>query len=92
MKDNSRRAENAGAVDALVRVRMTVGVDPDCFESRLRAEAGIVEAWRLAGVCDFEVRLSCRGLADLDAMVTQLRDEGGIPSTILVLHRVRLEA
>jgi hypothetical protein len=67
-------------------------VDPDCFESRLRAEAGIVEAWRLAGVCDFEVRLSCRGLADLDAMVTQLRDEGGIPSTILVLHRVRLEA
>lgn len=91
MKDNSGRAANAGAVDALVRVRMTAGVDPDCFESRLRAEAGIAEAWRLAGDCDFEVRLSCWGLADLDAMVARLRDAGGITSTILVLHRVRLE-
>ena len=33
-----------------------------------------------------------RVLADLDARVAQLRDAGGITSTILVLHRVRLEA
>ena len=67
-------------------------MDPDCFETRLRAEAGVAEAWRLAGDCDFEIRLSCRSLADLDARVAQLRDAGGITSTILVLHRVRLEA
>ena len=83
---------NAGTLDALVRVRMTAGVDPDCFETRLRAGAEIAEAWRLAGDCDFEIRLSCRTLADLDAMVAQLRGAGGITSTILVLHRVRLEA
>ena len=77
---------------ALVRVRMTAGVDPDCFEAYLRDEAGIAEAWRLAGDCDFEIRLSCRTLADLDAVVAQFRDAGGITSTTLVLHRVRLEA
>jgi hypothetical protein len=81
-----------GALDALVRVRMTAGVDPDCFEAALRAEADIAEAWRLAGDCDFEVWISCRSLADLDAMVTQLRAAGGITSTTLVLHRIHLEA
>jgi DNA-binding Lrp family transcriptional regulator len=77
---------------ALVRVQMTAGADPDRFEAYLRGEAGIAEAWRLAGDCDFEVRLSCRSLADLDAVVAQFRDAGGITSTILVLHRVRLDA
>jgi hypothetical protein len=71
---------------------MAAGVDPDRFEACLRIKAGIAEAWRLAGDCDFEVLLSCQSLADLDVMVAQLRDAGGITSTILVLHRVRLEA
>ena len=77
---------------ALVRVQMTAGTDPDCFEAYLRDEAGIAEAWRLAGDCDFEVRLSCRSLADLDATVAQFRDARWITSTTLVLHRVRLGA
>ena len=88
----SPRAAGVGTLDALVRVQMTAGMDPDCFEARLRAGADIAEAWRLAGDCDFEIRLSCRTLADLDARVAQLRGAGGITSTILVLHRVRLEA
>lgn len=92
MKDKPRRPAQTGAVDALVRVRMTAGVDPDCFEARLRVQAGIAEAWRLAGDCDFEVLLSCPSLADLDAMVTQLRAAGGVTSTILVLHRIHLKA
>ena len=50
---------------ALVRVQMTAGTDPDCFEAHLRDEVGIAEAWRLAGDCDFEVRISCRTLKDL---------------------------
>ena len=82
----------AQPLHALVRVRMTDGIDPDRFEAYLRHEAGIAEAWRLAGDCDFEIRLSCRSLADLDATVAQFRNAGGITSTILVLHRVRLEA
>lgn len=75
---------------ALVRVQMTAGTDPDCFETYLRDEAGVAEAWRLAGDCDFEVRLCCRSLADLDATVAQFRGAGGITSTTLVLHRVRV--
>ena len=59
---------NAGGLHALVRVGLRAGVDPDCFEAYLSTEAGIAEAWRLAGDCDFEVRLSCRSLADLDAL------------------------
>ena len=82
----------AQPLNALVRVQMTAGIDPDRFEAYLRDEAGVAEAWRLAGDCDFEVRLSCRSLADLDAVVAQFRDAGGITSTILVLHRVRLDA
>ncbi len=83
---------DAGALQALVRVQLRPGVEPGCFEAHLRAGAAVAEAWRLAGDCDFEVRLSCRSLADLDAAVAELRDAGGITSTILVLHRVRLEA
>jgi DNA-binding Lrp family transcriptional regulator len=83
---------NVAALNALVRVQLKGGVQPDCFEAQLAAAAGVVEAWRLAGDSDFEVRLSCRSLADLDAVVAQLRDAGGITSTTLVLHRVRLDA
>ena len=57
--------DGAQPLNALVRVRMTAGIDPDRFEAYLRDEAGIAEAWRLAGDCDFEIRLSCRSLADL---------------------------
>jgi DNA-binding Lrp family transcriptional regulator len=81
-----------GALEALVRVQLRPGFEPAAFEEHLRAAAAVSEAWRLAGDCDFEVRLSCRSLAGLDAAVTGLRDAGGITSTILVLHRVRLEA
>ena len=83
---------DAGALQALVRVQLRPGVEPGGFEPHLRAGAAVAEAWRLAGDCDFEVRVACRSVADLDAVVTVLRDAGGITSTILVLRRVRLEA
>jgi DNA-binding Lrp family transcriptional regulator len=82
---------HADALHALVRIQVTAGTDPDEFESHLRGGPGIAEAWRLAGDCDFEVRLSCPSLADLDAAVARLRDAGAITSTTLVLHRVRLD-
>ncbi len=83
---------DAGQLQALVRVQLRPGVEPAGFEAHLRAGAAVAEAWRLAGDCDFEVRLGCRSLADLDAVVTGLRDVGAITSIILVLRRVRLEA
>ncbi len=89
--EHANGGRNAGALNALVRVQLRAGVHPDCFEAQLSDEAGVAEAWRLAGDSDFEVRLCCRSLADLDAVVAQLRDAGGITSTTLVLHRVRLD-
>jgi DNA-binding Lrp family transcriptional regulator len=86
------RGGTAGALAALVRVRLAPGVGPADFEARLRAQAGVAEAWRLAGDCDFEVLLSCPSLAALDAAVTRLREAGGSTSTTLVLHRVGLAA
>jgi DNA-binding Lrp family transcriptional regulator len=86
-----RRGAAAGLA-ALVRVRLAPGAGRADFEARLRAEAGVAEAWRLAGDCDFEVRLACPSLAALDAALTRLREAGGITSTTLVLHRVCLEA
>jgi DNA-binding Lrp family transcriptional regulator len=81
----------AAALEALVRVRLVGGTEHEQFEKHLRAEATVVDAWRLAGDCDYEVRLSCRTLADLDIAVGELRNAGGHTSTTLVLHRVNLD-
>jgi len=75
-----------------VRVQLRSSAEVDGFGKQLRARAWVAEAWRLAGDCDFEVRLSCRSLTDLEAAVQDLRGVGVVTSTSLVLHRVCLEA
>jgi DNA-binding Lrp family transcriptional regulator len=86
------RGSPAAPLDALVRVQLKAGMDPDRFESQLSAAAGVTQAWRIAGDCDFEVLLSCPNLAGLDSVLTVLRSAGGITATTLVLHCVRLDA
>jgi hypothetical protein len=83
---------DVSGLHALVRVRLASHVEPGDFETHLRTEAAVAEAWRLAGDCDYEVRLACGTLTDLNSVVTEFRDVGGLTSTILVLHRVPLEA
>jgi DNA-binding Lrp family transcriptional regulator len=78
------------ALDALVRVRLVGGAEHEAFERHLREAPAVVDAWRLAGDCDYEVRLSCATLARLDGAVNDLRDAGAHTSTTLVLHRVDL--
>jgi Lrp/AsnC ligand binding domain len=78
------------ALEALVRVRLVGGAEHGAFEEHLRADPAVVDAWRLAGDCDYEVRLTCRTLADLDGAVGELRAVGGHTVTTLVLHRVNL--
>jgi DNA-binding Lrp family transcriptional regulator len=84
-------AGRAAALEALVRVRLVGATEHEQFEKHLRAETTVVDAWRLAGDCDYEVRLACRTLADLDIAVGDLRSAGGHTSTTLVLHRVNLD-
>jgi Lrp/AsnC ligand binding domain len=83
--------EPAGALEALVRVRLVGGTEHEPFEKLLRTEGAVVDAWRLAGDCDYEVRLTCPTLAALDAAVAELRIAGGHTATTLVLHRVHLD-
>jgi DNA-binding Lrp family transcriptional regulator len=85
------RRQLASALEALVRVRLVGGAEHEPFEKHLRADPSVVDAWRLAGDCDYEVRLTCRSLADLDNAVGELRDAGGHTSTTLVLHRVNMD-
>jgi DNA-binding Lrp family transcriptional regulator len=87
----TRPPGRANALEALVRVRLVGRADHERFEKHLRAEPAVVDAWRLAGDCDYEVRLSCPTLADLDTTVGELRDIGGTTVTTLVLHRVNLD-
>jgi DNA-binding Lrp family transcriptional regulator len=90
---SARRLETGGAaaLEALVRVRLAGGAEHEQFEKHLRTDTAVVDAWRLAGDCDYEVRLTCRTLADLDSAVNELRSAGGHTSTTLVLHRVNLD-
>jgi len=81
----------ASALEALVRVRLVGAADHERFEKHLRTEPAVVDAWRLAGDCDYEVRLTCPTLADLDTAIGELRSAGGHTATTLVLHRVNLD-
>lgn len=85
------RDASASALEALVRVRLVGGAEHEWFERLLRAEDAVVDAWRLAGDCDYEVRLNCPTLAALDTAVAELRTAGGHTATTLVLHRVHLD-
>jgi DNA-binding Lrp family transcriptional regulator len=80
-----------GALEALVSVRLMGGAEHEVFEKHLRADPAVVDAWRLAGDRDYEVRLRCSTLADLDNVVNELRNAGGHTATTLVLHRVNLD-
>ncbi len=84
------RADNE--LNALVRVRLAPSMEPGEFETHLRAEAGLAEAWRLAGDCDYEVRLSCPDLAALDSAVARLRGAGSSTATMLILRHVLPES
>jgi hypothetical protein len=81
----------ASGLEALVRVRLVGGAEHERFENHLRADRAVVDAWRLAGDCDYEVQLTCPTLADLDTAVNELRSAGGHTATTLVLHRVNLD-
>lgn len=84
-------SEPESVLEALVRVRLVGETEHEAFEKRLRDIPAVVDAWRLAGDCDYEVRLRCPTLSGLDDAVNELRDAGGHTSTTLVLHRVTLE-
>ena len=77
-------------VQAIVHVRLAPAASRQGFEQCLRAMPAVLSAWQVTGDVDYELRLACRDIADLDAVLTALRRCGGAEgtSTGLVLREV----
>jgi Lrp/AsnC family leucine-responsive transcriptional regulator len=77
-------------VQAIVRVRLVPSASRPDFERYLRTIPAVLSAWQVAGDVDYELRLACQDIADLDAVLTALRRCGSAegPSTGLVLREV----
>jgi DNA-binding Lrp family transcriptional regulator len=79
-----------GPVQAIARVRLAPGKPRQAFEWQLRAIPAVLSAVHVIGDVDYEVRLACRDVADLAAVLTSLRGCGvaQVASTELVLGEV----
>jgi len=87
--DRSASALVRRPVQAVVRVRLAPATSRQAFEQHLRTLACVLCAWQVAGEVDYELRVACSDIADLDAMLTDLRRGGAEgTSTGLVLRGV----
>ena len=77
-------------VQAIVHVRLAPAASRQGFEQYLQATPAVLSAWQVTGDVDYELRLGCQDIADLDAALTALRHCGGAEgtSTELVLREV----
>jgi DNA-binding Lrp family transcriptional regulator len=80
-----------GPVEAIARVRLAPYRSREAFERDLGTIPAVRSAMRIVGDVDYELRLRCRDLADLAAVLTSLRRVQGIEiaSTSLVLGEVK---
>lgn len=84
-------AERLGrTVEAAVDVRLESGADRPTFAAVLRGLPAVVEAVHVTGQYDYMLRLFCSGTAELDAVLTTLKEKGGVvdSQTRLMLHRI----
>jgi Lrp/AsnC ligand binding domain len=79
-----------GSVQALARIRLAPYLSRQVFEAHLRAIPAVRSAAHVIGDVDYEVRLTCRDLADLGVVLASLRGCQGtqVVSTALVLREV----
>jgi Lrp/AsnC ligand binding domain len=90
-RPHGREPSYAGRpVQAIVRVRLVPSASRPDFERYLRTIPAVLSACQLAGDVDYELRLGCQDIADLDVVLTALRRCGGAEgtSTGLVLREV----
>jgi len=80
----------SGSVQALARIRLAPSLSRQVFEEYLRTIPGVRSAVHVIGDVDYEVRLTCRDLADLGIVLASLRGCQGtqVVSTALVLGEV----
>lgn len=77
-------------VEAAIDVRLANGADRDAFAAVLRATPAVVEAVHVTGHHDYQLRVFCTGTAELDAILTVLKEDAGVveSQTRLLLHRI----
>lgn len=77
-------------VEAVIDVRLENGADRSVFAAALRARPSVVEAAHVTGHYDYLLRVFCSGTADLDELLTALKEEAGVveTQTRLLLHRI----
>jgi Lrp/AsnC ligand binding domain len=79
-----------GSVQATAQVRLAPCLSREVFEAHLRAIPAVRSAVYVIGDVDYELRLECRGLADLGVVLASLRGCRGteVVSTALLLREV----
>ena len=85
-------AEQLGrTVEAAIDVRLEPGADRNRFADALRAQPAVVEAVHVTGHYDYLLRVFCTGTAELDGILTELKERAGVveSQTRLLLHRIR---
>ena len=89
-----RAVLDAGAlgrtVEAAIDVRLANGADREVFAAALRANPAVVEAVHVTGHYDYLLRVFCTGTAELDTILTVLKEDAGVveSQTRLLLHRI----
>lgn len=74
-------------IHTFVRVRLATGTTPEMFETRLCERRAVRGAWAVAGDYDYEIRLTCEGMADLRAELHALRECGAAQTDTCFLLR-----
>jgi Lrp/AsnC family transcriptional regulator, leucine-responsive regulatory protein len=77
-------------MQAIAQVRLAPELSHQAFERRLRTLPAVRSAVCVTGDVDYEIRLACRDLADLELVLVSLRryPDVKVVSTALVLREV----
>ena len=77
-------------VEAVIDVLLVPGADRDAFADVLRSCPAVTEAIHVTGHYDYQLRVFCTGTAELDALLSDLKQRAGVveSQTRLLLHRI----
>jgi Lrp/AsnC family transcriptional regulator, leucine-responsive regulatory protein len=68
-------------VQAVVHIRLLATTSPADFERFVAGVPGVLDGWLVTGDVDYQLRLACRDLGELDRVVGDLRHRGGAEHT-----------
>ena len=74
-------AAGGRTVEALVGVTLARGTDSDAFSTAVARLEPVTEVLHLTGAPDYQLRVSCRDTAELDALLRTLRRDLGVEHT-----------